>query len=101
VIVVFWEEKWCCFEFLNVYGSVLDIWESTSVIRWLEPLEKKAHVSLALCIVQVLRTVPTALPPDQDGAERPRADAELGQYKPEVWSDLRRRAESFLENNHK
>ena len=95
------EEKRRCLELLNAFGSVLDVWESTSAIRRLEPLEKKAHVSLARCIVRVLRTVSPSLPPDHDGAGRPSVDADLGQYKPEVWSDLRRRAESFLENNHK
>ena len=92
------EEKRRCLELLDAYGTgtVLDVWDSTSAIRRLEPLEKKAHVSLALCIVQVLRTVP----PDHDGTERLNGDndAELGQHK---WSDLRRRAESFLENNTK
>ena len=95
------EEQRRCLELLNAYGSFLDVWESSSALRRLEPLEKKAYVSLALCIVQVLRTVPPSLPPDQDGTGRLGADAELGQSKPEVWSDLRRRAESFLENYHK
>jgi len=91
------EEKRRCLELLGAYGSVLDVWESTSAIERLEPPEKKAHVSLALCIVQVLRTVSPSLPPDQENDGGGGDDAELGQRKPEVWSDLRRRAESFLE----
>jgi ribosomal protein L17 len=93
------EEKRRCLELLSAHGSVLDVWESTSAIEQLEPSKRKAHVSLALCIVQVLRTISPSLPPDQenDGGGGG-GDAELGQQKPEVWSDLRRRAESFLEN---
>jgi len=93
------EEQRRCLELLSAYGSVLDVWESTSAIERLEPLEKKAHVSLALCVVQVLRTVPPSLPPNQENDDGGDGDAELAQHKPEVWSDLRRRAESFLENN--
>lgn len=89
-------EKQRCIELLNSYDSVLDVWESVSAFKTLEPLEKKAHVSLALCIVQTLRTAPRS--PDHDGSER-HDDAEFGQHK--AWSDLRRRAESFLEKNHK
>jgi len=93
------EEQRRCLELLSAYGSVLDVWESTSAIERLEPLEKKAHVSLALCIVQVLRTVPPSLPPDQANYDGGDGDAELAHDKPERWSDLRRRAESFLDNN--
>ena len=85
-----------CLELLDTYPSVLDVWESTSAVQRLAPLEKKAHVSLALCVVQVLRTVSPS--PDHDSASRP-DDTELGQNK--VWSDLRGRAESFLEKNHR
>lgn len=96
------EGKRGCLELLDAHGSVvLDVWGSPSAIERLEPLEKRAHVSLANCIVQLLRTAPPSLPPDHEDAESVSEDAELGQHKPEVWSDLRRRAESFLENNHK
>jgi hypothetical protein len=96
------EGKRGCLELLDAHGSViLDVWGSPSAIKRLEPLEKKAYVSLANCIVQLLRTAPPSLPPDHEDAESVSEGAELGQHKPEVWSDLRRRAESFLENNHK
>ncbi|KAI0005077.1 hypothetical protein BJV74DRAFT_792927 [Russula compacta] len=79
-----------CLELLNTHRSVLDIWSSSSAIEQLEPREKKAHASLAFCIIQALRTDPPS--PGHDGAERPDA-AELEQYM--AWSDLRRRAELF------
>ena len=97
------EGKRGCLELFDAHGSgILDVWGSSpSAIERLEPLEKKAHVSLAQCIVQLLRTAPPSLPPDHEDAESVSEDAELGQHKPEGWSDLRGRAESFLENNHK
>lgn len=79
-----------CLELLNSHSSVLDIWSSSSAIKQLEPRERRAHVSLALCIIRVLRTDPPS--PGHNGAERPDA-AELEQH--EAWSDLRRRAELF------
>jgi hypothetical protein len=85
-------DKWRCLELLNRYDSVLDVWESGSAVERLGSQEKRAHVSLALCVVQVLRN---AAPPslDPDGVEEVDT-AELDRYK--AWSDLRRRAESFL-----
>jgi len=86
------EEKRQCLELLNTHSSVLDVWESSSAIEGSIP-PKKSHVSLALSVVQLLRAVPPS--PDHNSAERPDA-ADLGQQH-KVWSDLRRRAESFLE----
>jgi hypothetical protein len=89
-------DKLRCLELLNRYNSVLDVWESGSAVERLASREKRAHVSLALCVVQVLRN---AAPPslDPDGVEEVDT-AELDQYK--AWSDLRRRAESFLKMAH-
>src|SRR6267142_1198693 len=86
------EEKRQCLELLNTHSSVLDVWESSSAIEGSIP-PKKSHVSLALSVVQLLRAVPPS--PDHNSAERPDA-TDLGQQH-KVWSDLRRRAESFLE----
>lgn len=88
------DEKRRCFELLNSYGSIiLDVWESTSAIERVAPMEKKAHISLALHIVQVLKTgLPSS---DHEGAEKPDA-ADV-----EAWSDIRKRAESFLEKSHR
>jgi pentatricopeptide repeat protein len=88
------DEKRRCLELLtrNSYGgsTILDVWESTSAIERLEPAEKKAHVYLARHIVQVLKTV---LPPSdhEESAEKPDV-ADLAA----TWSDIRKRAESFL-----
>jgi hypothetical protein len=84
-----------CLELLDTHGSALDVWESSSAIERLVPPEKKSHVSLALSIVHLLRAVPPS--PDHNSAERPDA-TDLGQQH-KVWSDLRRRAESFLEKH--
>ena len=80
------------FELLNLYGSsVLDVWGSTSAaIERLQPTEKKAHMSLALEIVQVFKTALQSS--DHQGAEKERPDA----ADLEAWSDIRKRAESFL-----
>jgi len=91
------DEKRHCFKLLNSYGgSILNVWESTtSAIERLAPMEKKAHISLALHIVQMLKTVlPSSS--DHEGAEKPDAAADL-----EAWSDIRKRAESFLEKTHR
>jgi len=58
-------------------------------------MEKNAHISLALHIVQVLKT---ALPSsnNEGAAGKPDAAADL-----EAWSDIRKRAESFLEKTHR
>ncbi|KAI9467079.1 hypothetical protein BJY52DRAFT_1111545, partial [Lactarius psammicola] len=53
-------DKRQCLELLAQHNSVLDIWESGSAIERLPALEKKDHVSLAYCIVQLLRS-PLAL----------------------------------------
>jgi hypothetical protein len=86
------DEKRRCFEFLNSYGSsILDVWESTlAAIERLAPIEEKAHISLAL---QVLKTVLQS-PSDHEaaGKENPPDGTDL-----EAWSDIRKRAQSFLE----
>jgi hypothetical protein len=86
------DEKRRCLEFLNSYGSsILDVWESTlAAIERLAPIEEKAHISLAL---QVLKTVLQS-PSDHEGAgkENPPDGTDL-----EAWSDIRKRAQSFLE----
>jgi hypothetical protein len=91
------DEKRHCLELLNSSGFIviLDVWESTlAAIERLEPMEKRAHISLALHIVQVLNPVQPSL--DHEGAaEKPDA-ANL-----EAWSDIRKRAESFLEKTHR
>ena len=87
------DEKRQCFEFFNSYGStriqVLGVWESTSAIERLALMEKKTYMSLARLVVRVFETVLPAS--DHEGAEKPNA-ADL-----EAWSDIRKRAESFLE----
>ena len=87
------DEKRQCFELFNSYGptrsQVLDVWESTSAIDRLAPIEKKTHMSLARLVVRVFETVLPAS--DHEGAEKPDA-ADL-----EAWSDIRKRAKSFLE----
>jgi hypothetical protein len=88
------EEKRQCLELLNTHSSVLDVWESSSAIEGSIP-PNKPRISLALSVVQLLRAVPPS--PDHDSAERPDA-TDLGQQH-KVWSDLRRRAESFLEKH--
>ncbi len=86
------DEKRQCLELLSIHSSVLDVWETTSVQR-LPPPEKKAHELLAIHIVQVFKAVlPSS---DHEGAGSPDA-AEL-----EVWSGIRRRAQSFLEKTHR
>jgi hypothetical protein len=92
------DEKRHCFELLNSHGSIviLDVWESTSeAIERLAPMEKKAHILLALHIVQLLKTdLPSS---DHEGAaEKPDVPTDL-----EAWSDIRKRAESFLERTHR
>jgi hypothetical protein len=58
-------------------------------------MEKKAHILLALHIVQLLKTdLPSS---DHEGAaEKPDVPTDL-----EAWSDIRKRAESFLERTHR
>jgi hypothetical protein len=75
------DQKRDCLELLNAHGlPVLDVWKSTSAIERFTPLEKRVHIYIALHIVQVLKTVW----PSSDAAD------------PEAWSDIRKRAESFL-----
>jgi hypothetical protein len=91
------DEKRHCLELLNSSGFIviLDVWKSTlAVIEHLEPLEKRAHVSLARHIVQVLKPVLPSL--DHEGAAEKPDDTNL-----EAWSDIRKRAESFLEKTHR
>jgi hypothetical protein len=83
------DEKRQCLELLDTHRSVLAVWESTSAFKQLELWEKKVHTLLARRIVKVLRTVLSS--PDDEGAEGTDA-AEL-----KAWSDIGRRAESFLE----
>jgi hypothetical protein len=86
------DEKRQCLELLSTHSFVLDVWETTSVQR-LPPPEKMTHELLAVHIVQVFKAVlPSS---DHEGAGSPDA-AEL-----EVWSGIRRRAESFLEKTHR
>ncbi|KAH9006750.1 hypothetical protein EDB86DRAFT_2793520 [Lactarius hatsudake] len=59
-------DKRQCLDLLARHNSVLDVWESKSAIGRLLPLEKKDHVSLARCIVQLLQT-PLALPGSDAG----------------------------------
>jgi hypothetical protein len=87
-------EKRQCLELLNTHGSVLNVWASSSAVERLSPPEKRSHMSLALCIIQVLRTVHPSS--DHDCLEGLDA-SNLEQHK--AWSDLRRRAESFLEKH--
>ncbi len=85
-------DKRQCLELLARHNSVLDVWESGSAIKHLSALEKKDYVSLAHCIVQLLPTALALSGPDAAGGP----DAtNVGQS--ETWSDIRRRAESFLE----
>lgn len=81
------DDKRQCLELLAKHNSVLDVWESGSAIGRLAAPEKKDHVSLAQCIVQLLRA---PLAPDA---------TDVGQS--ETWSDIRRRAESFLQMAHR
>jgi hypothetical protein len=80
------DEQRHCLELLNAHGlAVLDAWESSSSLQRLALPEKtrRVHESLALYIVQVLQT---ALPsPDHECGE-----------STEAWSDIRRRAKTFL-----
>ena len=91
------DEKRQCLELFNSYGfSILNVWEGpTSAIERLAPMEKKAHISIARHIVQVLKTVlPSS---DHEGADKkPDVAADL-----EAWSDIRKRAESCLEKTHR
>jgi hypothetical protein len=92
------DEKRRCFELLNSYGSIviLDEWESTTkAIGRLTPMEKKSHISLALHVVRVLKPVlPSS---DNEGtAEKPDVAADL-----EAWSDIRKRAETFLQKTQR
>jgi hypothetical protein len=84
------DEKRRCLELLNSYGSsILDVWESTlAAIGRLAPMEKRAHISLAL---QVLKTVQPSSDHGGAGKENPLDAADL-----EAWPDIRKRAESFL-----
>lgn len=92
------DDKRHCFELLKSHGSivVLDVWESTSAaIERLAPMEKRAHISLALLIVQMLKTdLPSS---DHEGATEKLDDA----TGLEAWSDIRKRAESFLERTRR
>jgi len=92
------DEKRQCLEIFQSYGfAILDVWEKSTLaaIERFEPMEKRAHISLALHIVQVLKT---ALPSSSDhgGAEKPVAAADF-----EAWSDIRKRAELFLEKTRR
>ena len=93
------DEKRRCFELLNSYDSivVLDVWELTpEAIERLTPMEKKARISLALHIVQLLKTGLQSSDHEGAAAEKPDAAADL-----EAWSDIRKRAESFLEKTRR
>jgi len=83
------DDKRQCLELLARPNSVLDVWESGSAIEQLAWPERNDHVSLAHCIVQLLR-VPLA----PDAAGEPDA-TDVGQS--ETWPDIRRRAESILQ----
>lgn len=78
-----------CLELLARHNSVLDGWESRTVFKKLVAnSERKYHVLLARCIVQLFQT---PLAPDAAGGP----DAtDLGQS--EAWSDIRRRAKSLI-----
>jgi pentatricopeptide repeat protein len=93
------DEKRHCLELLKSYGSsILDVWGSTlAAIEHLAPMEKKAHISLALDIVQVLKTDPSLQSSDHQGAEKEKPDA----ADLEAWSDIRKRAVSFLEKTRR
>jgi hypothetical protein len=58
-------------------------------------MEKKSHISLALHVVRVLKPVlPSS---DNEGtAEKPDVAADL-----EAWSDIRKRAETFLQKTQR
>jgi hypothetical protein len=86
-------DKRQCLELLARHHSVLDVWESSSAI---EQSEKKDHVSLAHCIVRVLRTPLALSDPDAAGGLDP---TDAGKSK--TWSKMRRRAELFLETAHR
>lgn len=85
------DEKRRCLELFNSRGSsILDVWESTStVIKRLAPLQKIVHISLAR---QVLKTVLSSSNHAGAGNENPPDAADI-----DAWSDIRKRAESFLE----
>jgi len=95
------DEKRQCLELLNAHRSVLDDWEPAAAIKQWTPWEKRDHVTLARCILRLLRNNrdsddPLSSPPDlgHDGADR--IDVAKG-GKHETWSDdLQRRAELFL-----
>ena len=82
-----------CLELLTRHSSVLDGWKSDSAFnRSKATAFEKDYVSLADCIVQLLRA-PLAL----EAAGRPdTTDVE----QCETWSDIRRRAESFLKESY-
>ena len=86
-------DKRQCLELLARHNSVLDVWESGSAVEQLEALEKKNHVSLAHCIVQLLRTPLASSASDAAGG--------LDAGQSETWSDIRRRAELFLGTAHR
>ncbi|KAH9179623.1 hypothetical protein EDB89DRAFT_1877476 [Lactarius sanguifluus] len=83
-------DKRQCLDLLTRHNSVLDVWESESAIERLQSLEKRDHVSLAHCIVQLLQT-PLALPGSDAGDGLDTNDVA------ETWSDIGRRAKLFLE----
>ena len=87
------DEQRQCLELLDRYGSsVLDVWESRSAVERMPPAEKKTNEYLARHILQVAQTVP--LSPDHEGTEYPDAAGH------KAWSDIRRRAETFLKRTH-
>ena len=86
------DEKIRCLELLKSNGSsIFNVWESSSTA--IERLIKKhTHISLARGIVLVLKTVLPS-PSDHEGVEKEKTDtADI-----EAWSDILKRAESFLE----
>ena len=91
------DEKRQCFELWNSYGStaVLDVWELTSeAIERLAPRERKSHISLALHVALLITDLPSS--DNENAADKPHAAADL-----EARSDIRKRAESFLERAHR
>ena len=93
------DERRRCFEILtrDWYGgsTILDVWGSTSAIERLEPGEKKALVPLARHIVQVFKTGLPVLDHEESAEKSHPADLEA------TWSDIRKRAESFLEKTQR
>jgi hypothetical protein len=91
------DERRQCLELLNTYNSVLDVWESGSAVKRLAVHEKRAHVSLALCVIELLQNQNrNVAPPSLNPDDMERSGSTEFAQAPEAWSDLRRRAESFL-----